>query len=234
MNRNACPLFQPPFPAFLLALLAVLLLLPQPSAAEIRTSLTIHNNTDATLTIFLMLPYEKNAIYGEYIVPPVSARTFSAALRLGYTRMIAEARRCSGTPRVDRTFYYGSSTQGAVIELFPKDFGLSVMFDGNSAPGGQEPAALDGLWERSDGHRVTFISTGNGRYIGQIETLGSACERAGFMVGETTFQLLMESPARYTGRIKWRSSDGREWWENVVLTLNGRTMNGAGVWEKLR
>lgn len=132
-----------------LAMILAFLLCPQPAPAdEVRLPLTIHNNTGATLTITLMTAHELNRAYGAYTVPPGS-HTLPAALRLGYTRFITEARRCGGVPHLDKTMYHGSSTHGLGLEYFPRDFGVSVMSDApQPMTSSDDPACdLSGEWQ---------------------------------------------------------------------------------------
>ena len=140
----------------LLTLLFTLIITTSPCSAEIRVPMKIQNNTDATLTVTLMssgyvdLPYHPNEAYGQYTVPPVTTLTFPRALRLGYTHILVEARRCKGVRPIDRTFYHGKSKTGVSFEFFPKDFGKSVMFDSTDRSNGNHVSSfpnLTGQWK---------------------------------------------------------------------------------------
>lgn len=126
--------------------LSLLVLLALPSLAEIRVPLVIHNNTDATLTITLTSTAQHEQVYGEYVVPPATAKRFPGALHLGYTTLIVEALRCNGVSPVQRDIYLNSSSQGAAFEFFPKDFGKTYMADAPDR--GSSAAELDivGTW----------------------------------------------------------------------------------------
>jgi len=93
---------------------------------------------------------------------------------------------------------------------------------------------LAGQWERQDGHIVRFSGSGNS-YKGYIVKLTPFLEACGFKKGEQTFDLTRIDLNTYKGKIKWRSTDGKEWWEEVTVTVTGNSMQdtAGGSWNRI-
>jgi hypothetical protein len=103
---------------------------------------------------------------------------------------------------------------------------LTQLLNGKSNDAGSE---ISGHWRRDDSHVVFFAGSG-GSVTGTIVTLTPHLANCGFSVGEQTFVLSQTGPGSYTGKIKWRSSDGRFWWQDVIMIVRGDEMTGGGHW----
>jgi hypothetical protein len=64
--------------------------------------------------------------------------------------------------------------------------------------------------------------TGGGvEYSGTIVTLTRFQRDLGFNVGEETFRQKRVTPDTYAGKIKYRDSTGRQWWQDITLQVRG-------------
>jgi hypothetical protein len=96
---------------------------------------------------------------------------------------------------------------------------------------GKKSPGIIGTWRRNDGHVVRF--SGNEKSVtGAIVKLTPLLKRCGFSVGETTFRLTQTGSDSYSGKVRWRSTDGRMWWQKVTMTVSGNSMTGAGHWTR--
>lgn len=103
----------------------------------------------------------------------------------------------------------------------------------NGGGGGGILGTIAGVWRRDDGHEVRFAGSGNS-VTGTIVTLTPHLQACHFTQGEVTFELRQTGPNTYQGRIKWRSTDGSSWWQDVTMVVQGNRMTGGGNWVRVQ
>jgi hypothetical protein len=123
-----------------------LYLLPSLAAASSRV-LVVHNNTDATITVI-----STDRISGaERVeeVPPNTKKSLYNFLFYGRNEVYFDASRVSPRPQpIVRIFVAEhSGVKPKHIELFPRDFGKSVMFDSGERSASQPPSLRRWVYE---------------------------------------------------------------------------------------
>lgn len=96
---------------------------------------------------------------------------------------------------------------------------------------------LEGLWERSDGHRVRFSKQAETSYLGCIDTLTPNLQNCGFKVGEMTFKVTRISETQFRGQVlwKWYGTVTKSEWKDVTITVNDNRMtdSSTGIWTRI-
>lgn len=120
--------------------------LPGLAAASSKV-LVVHNNTDATIVVIHTIVTAKEGhVLREEEVPPLTKRSLFNFLNYRVNEVVFEARYVSPPPpKIVRTFFVERSwVKPRHIELFPRDFGRSVMFDSGERTAKQPPSL--GRW----------------------------------------------------------------------------------------
>jgi hypothetical protein len=103
-----------------------------------QATLVIHNNTDATLSVFTQNAYSSSIQSQPVIVAPTSRGQVSVPM--GQSVILADAIHMTGTPNASWSYNFHHS--GAhELEIFASNFGMSVMFD---RPGSTTPSSSGG------------------------------------------------------------------------------------------
>lgn len=136
-----------------------LYLLPSLAAASSQV-LVVHNNTDATITV-ISTDRPSGAERVEE-VPPNMKKSLYNFLFYGRNEVYFEARRTSPRPQpIVRIFVaQHSGVKPKHIELFPRDFGRSVMFDSGERSASQPPSlgrwVAESLGDPCEGHDIVL------------------------------------------------------------------------------
>lgn len=107
------------------------------SAHAASRTLVVNNNTGATITVITQrgTTIRDGSHYREVDVPPNTRRSLFNFLSYGENEVVFDARRVRPATRklVTKLIAHKGGTKVREVELFPRDFGKSVMFD--AAPG---------------------------------------------------------------------------------------------------
>lgn len=127
-----------------IALIVPLLLAITGIAQAQQATLIIHNNTDATLSVFTQNAHSSSIQSQPVVVPPLSRG--QATVPMGQSVILAEAINMTGTP--DANWSYNFHHSGAhELEIFASNFGMSVMFDApSSGSAASPPQPSDAEW----------------------------------------------------------------------------------------
>lgn len=134
-----------------------LYLLPSLAAASSRV-LVVHNNTDATITV---ISTDRHSI-AERVeeVPPNTKKSLYNFLFYGRNEVLFEARRVRPRPQTIARIFIAerSGVNPKHIELFPRDFGKSVMFDSSERSASQAPSwVYESLGDPCEGHDIVLL-----------------------------------------------------------------------------
>ncbi len=111
-------------------------------AASGQAFLTVHNNTDATLAVFVVSRFQAQDMARPVTVPPVTAVRF--AVEMGLFELIVDAPKVGSDVGFRRQISFLRRGEHA-IEIFPADFGTTFLADrGNAAADGCD--AMPGRW----------------------------------------------------------------------------------------
>jgi hypothetical protein len=186
------------------ALLVPLLLAITGIAHGQQATLIIHNNTDATLSVFTQNAHSSSIQSQPVVVPPLSRG--QATVPMGQSVILAEAINMTGTP--DANWSYNFHHSGAhELEIFASNFGMSVMFD---QPGSVAPSPSGGT--------LPIIAAGSYDCWGGV----NLSQAGSWMAMEGTYQdtyedehgrlTLTYNPALGQGASGWAGT----WWEPGV------------------
>ncbi len=136
--------------------LSITVLLNQSANAESRT-LVVHNNTGATITVIAKSPYtgstSDRGYYRKEKIPPNTRRSLFHILDFGRNVVIFDAQMVRPpTRQLEKTFIAERGGKKIKeVEIFPKDFGRSVMFDardGNDTHGSIKKRIPTWSWQK--------------------------------------------------------------------------------------
>jgi hypothetical protein len=172
---------------------AVLLVSAAAMASTVGRTVLVRNNTNATIFVSFGA--------GDEIIPPLTEKSFFNRLRRGRNQLGFYAKCVNREPRVYKSVWVsGQETRAKVVELFPRDFGKTTMFDGP----GCSCLKILGTWKWFTGAAVK---------INDNSTFTSSDGNSGIWVCTDL----------NTVRMKWRKGG---WVDEVRVSNDGRSLSG--------
>lgn len=181
------------------AFFACLMFLALAGTASGQAFLTVHNNTDATLEVFIVSRFASQDMARPTTVPPVSAVRF--AVEMGLFELIVEAPKVGGDVGFRRNISFLKSGEHEV-EIFPADFGTTFLAD-KGGPPADGCDALPGKW-------AWFVN-------GEVTINPDGTHQQGAITGTWTC-------AGNEVGMSW--SHG--YVDDLVLSADGRSLSGVG------
>lgn len=132
------------------------------AASAQRATLVVHNNTDATLLITILREegVHGSVSFGSVSVPPLQKADLYNKLPMGQLDFEISAPHVRPAPAPITKRLWVSGQSAYALSVYPRDFGLTHMFDAGSSRPADTAASPVGVWIWPSGDPIEFHPNG--------------------------------------------------------------------------